>query len=129
VQTSGSSITQVHLVLLALKQPNLEEVFGSASRLRSFQSTVEAGEISITSLSRKTNLNHTSLSRQGEALKELGLIGKERYARIRMHHFLLWKHGVRKSEHPILYKKFTNWFYLNTDTEPASTEELYENSI
>ena len=119
----------MQFVLLALKTHVLEEVFGSASRLRSFQSTVEAGEISITSLSRKTNLNHTSLSRQGEALRELGLIGEERYARIRMDHFLLWKHGVRESEHPILCKKFTNCFYLNTDTEPASTEELYEDSI
>ena len=115
--------------MLALEQPNNEEIIGLASRVRVFQSIVESGEIPITSLSRKTNLNHTSVSRQGEALRELGLIEKERYAGIRLDPFLLWEHGVRKSVHAILCKKFTNWFYLNTDTEPASTEELYEDSI
>lgn len=44
------------------------------SRVRVFQSIVEAGEIHVTCLSRKTNLNHASVSRQVEALKELGLI-------------------------------------------------------
>ena len=84
VQTFGSSIFPVQFVLLALMQPNLEEVFGSASRVRVLQSIVEAGEIHITSLSRKTKMNHSSISRQVEVLKELGLIEEERYAGIRM---------------------------------------------
>jgi len=84
VQIYGSSIFQVQFVLVALKQPNLEEVFGLVSRIRVFQSIVEAGEIHVTSLSRKTNLNHSSVSRQVEVLKELGLIEEERYSGIRM---------------------------------------------
>ena len=66
-----------------MEQPSLESMFGSISRIRVLQSIVEAGEIN-TLLSRKTNLNHTRVSRQVEVLKELGLIEEERYARIRI---------------------------------------------
>ena len=55
-----------------------------ASRVRVLQSIVEAGEIHITGLSRKTKMNHSSISRQVEVLKELGLIEEERYTGIRM---------------------------------------------
>lgn len=84
VQIYGSSIIQVQSVMLALEQHVLEEVFGSVSRVRVLQSIVEAEEIHITNLSRKTKLNHSSVSRQVEVLKELGLIEEELYPGIRM---------------------------------------------
>ena len=54
-------------------------------RVRVLQPIIEAGEIHITSLSRKTNLNHTSVSRPVEVLKKLGLDRN------------LWRRGVLES--------------------------------
>lgn len=67
-----------------MEQPSQEFMFGSIGRVWVLQSVVEAGEIYIAGLGRRANLNHTSVSKHVEALKELGLIKEELYAGIRM---------------------------------------------
>jgi len=84
VQRYGSSITQVQFVLLALKQRVLEEVFGSIGRIRVLEVIVEAKDVNISAVSRKTGLNHTSVDRHVNSLKELGLIEDN-----------LWPGGIR----------------------------------
>ncbi len=74
MQTFGSSITQVQFVLLALKQHVLEEVFGSIGRILVLEVIVEAKNVNISALGRKTGLNHTSVDRHVNTLKQLGLI-------------------------------------------------------
>lgn len=67
-----------------MTQHVLEDIFGSVNRVHVLQSVCEAGEIHISSLSRVTKLNHSSISRLVEVLKMLGLLEEERYAGIRM---------------------------------------------
>ena len=84
MQTFGSSITQVQFVLLALKQHVLEDVFGSIGRIRVLEVIVKAKDVNISPVGRKTGLNHTSVDRHVNSLKELGLIEDN-----------LWPGGIR----------------------------------
>jgi len=57
-----------------MKQHVLEEVFGSIGRVRVLEVIVEAKDVNISTVGRKTGLNHTSVDRHVNSLKELGLI-------------------------------------------------------
>jgi DNA-binding transcriptional ArsR family regulator len=62
----------------------LEDVFGSRGRIRVLRALVEEGEMNISLLARRTGMNHTSVDRHCEKLRELGLIREKRYDRIRV---------------------------------------------
>jgi len=62
----------------------LEEVFGSKGRIRVLGALVEAGELNISQLARRTGLNYSTVDRHCELLRKLGLIKDKRYDRIRM---------------------------------------------
>ena len=62
----------------------LEEVFGSRGRIRVLGALVEAGELNISQLARRTGLNYSTVDRHCELLRKLGLIKDKRYDRIRM---------------------------------------------
>ena len=62
----------------------LEDVFGSRGRIRVLRALVEEGEMNISSLARRTGLNHTAVDRHCEKLRKLGLIREKRYGKIRI---------------------------------------------
>jgi len=62
----------------------LEDVFGSKGRIRVLKALVEEGEMNISQLARRTGMNHTTVDRHCEKLRELGLIREKRYGKIRI---------------------------------------------
>lgn len=65
--------------------PSLElEDLGSKGALRILRVLAEYGELNITELGRKTQLNHTSVSHHVEKLLRLNLLVEKRYGKIRI---------------------------------------------
>jgi DNA-binding transcriptional ArsR family regulator len=72
------------MVLQLSKNDLLEDIFSSKGRVRVLRALVEEGQMHISHLSRRTNMNHSSVDRHCRRLKELMLIREKRYGKIRV---------------------------------------------
>jgi DNA-binding transcriptional ArsR family regulator len=61
-----------------------EELLGARGRVRILQVLAESGETYLTELARRTGLNHNSVQRHLEKLKEMGVVREKRFGRIRI---------------------------------------------
>jgi DNA-binding transcriptional ArsR family regulator len=62
----------------------IEEVFSSKGRVRILRILAKMGELNISEIVRRTELNHLSAERHLTFLKDAGLIVEKRYGRIRI---------------------------------------------
>ena len=64
--------------------PDLQEVFGSISRVKILVVLAKMGELNISAVSKKTKLNHSRVCEHIEKLQNLQIIEQKRYGRIRI---------------------------------------------
>ena len=62
----------------------ISQILGSKGRVRLLTQLFKHGEICITELARKSNLNYTSTSRHVDILVRLGIVSDIRYGGVRM---------------------------------------------
>jgi len=62
----------------------VEEVFSSRGRIRIFRILLDAGELNVSEIARRAELNYSTALSHLLALKRIGLIEERRYGRIRI---------------------------------------------
>ena len=72
------------MVLQLSEKDFLENVFSSKGRVRVLMALVEEGQMHISHISRRTGMNHSSVERHCERLKEFGLIREKLYGKVRV---------------------------------------------
>jgi DNA-binding transcriptional ArsR family regulator len=65
----------------------LEDVFSSRGRVRILKLLAEFGELNISAISRRINLNHSAVKDHLKFLTEVGLIREKRFGRIIIYQF------------------------------------------
>jgi predicted transcriptional regulator len=66
---------------------NFENVFGSKARVKILKTLAKNSELSISQVIRNTNLNHSSVIKHLELLKESNLIQEKNFGRIKILRF------------------------------------------
>jgi DNA-binding transcriptional ArsR family regulator len=66
---------------------NFENVFGSRARVKILITLAKNSELSISQVIRNTNLNHSSVTKHLEFLKEINLIQEKVFGRIKILRF------------------------------------------
>jgi DNA-binding transcriptional ArsR family regulator len=66
---------------------SVEEILGSKARLKIIKLLVYKNELNISSIIKKTNLNHSIVSRHLKKLKEIGLIQEKKFGRIKIYRY------------------------------------------
>jgi DNA-binding transcriptional ArsR family regulator len=66
------------------KNVYVEELLGTHGRIRVLRVLSESGELNISEVTRRTGMNHTSVKRHLEKLREIGLVREKRYGKIRI---------------------------------------------
>ena len=65
----------------------IEEIFSSKGRVRILKILSEAGELNISEIARRAELNYTTTNQHLNVLKEAGLIQEKKFGRIRIFRF------------------------------------------
>jgi DNA-binding transcriptional ArsR family regulator len=66
---------------------SVEDIFSSKGRVKVLKSLAERGEMNISDITRKTNLNHTTTSAHLRRLCDLGIVEEKKFGRIRIFRF------------------------------------------
>lgn len=66
------------------KNAYAEELLGAYGRIRVLRVLSESGELNISEVTRRTGMNHTSVKRHLEKLREMKLVREKRYGKIRI---------------------------------------------
>ena len=66
------------------RELGIEDVLSSRGRVRILKLLAEAGELNISEIVRRSELNHTVTLRHLEALEKAGLITQRRFGRVRI---------------------------------------------
>ena len=66
---------------------SVEEIFSSKGRVKVLKTLAEKGEMNISEITRRANLNHTTTAAHLHKLCVLGLIEEKRFGRIRIFRF------------------------------------------
>ena len=70
-----------------LKKNNIEDLLGSKARIKILKNLARYGELSITSIIKKTRLNHTNVLNHLNYLKTVNLIQEKNFGRIRIYRY------------------------------------------
>jgi DNA-binding transcriptional ArsR family regulator len=65
----------------------VEDIFSSKGRVKVLKVLAERGEMNISEITRRTNLNHTTTAMHLERLCELGIVEEKNFGRIRIFRF------------------------------------------
>ncbi|MBD3213178.1 MAG: ArsR family transcriptional regulator [Candidatus Lokiarchaeota archaeon] len=65
----------------------IENLFGSRARVKILKHLALNNELNITSIIKKTKLNHNSVQRHLEYLKDVDLVQQKNFGRIRIYRF------------------------------------------
>ena len=63
---------------------SLEEILSSKGRIKVLKVLAERGELNISDITRRANLNHATTSSHLKRLCELGIVEEKRFGRIRI---------------------------------------------
>ncbi len=66
---------------------SVEEIFSSKGRVKVLKALSDKGEMNITEITRRTNLNHATTSEHLSSLCVLGIVEEKRFGRIRIFRF------------------------------------------
>jgi DNA-binding transcriptional ArsR family regulator len=66
---------------------SVEDIFSSKGRVKVLKSLAERGEMNISDITRKTNLNHTTTAAHLRRLCDLGIVEEKKFGRIRIFRF------------------------------------------
>ncbi|MBC7113053.1 MAG: winged helix-turn-helix transcriptional regulator [Candidatus Methanomethyliales bacterium] len=83
---------------------SLEEILSSKGRIKVLKVLAERGELNISEITRRANLNHATTSSHLKRLCELGIVEEKRFGRIRI--FRLKKEDPRAWAIQTLFDSF-----------------------
>jgi DNA-binding transcriptional ArsR family regulator len=81
------------------KKINLEDIFQSKGRVRILKLLASEGELNISSIALRTNLNHTSTRNHLHCLEQANILEKKVFGRIRIYRFRSEDSKVRAIKH------------------------------
>ncbi|HUY01137.1 MAG TPA: winged helix-turn-helix domain-containing protein [Candidatus Deferrimicrobium sp.] len=94
---------EIYPATLPLFEPvtniNLEDVFQSKGRVKILKLLASEGELNISNIARRTNLNHTSTRNHLYFLEQANILEKKVFGRIRIYRFRSEDSKVRAIKH------------------------------